>query len=206
MGDDFDNGLEDTTVSSHYGAKSRRILLGFHDPDIAILNRSVPTPGTMDVPLALQLLASIKAKAWVGDFRGAFTQGLRHQRPEPLFASPPPGGIPGEDEDNLIEFLAEVYGLITGPPAWKKSLFTTFKELEFKNHPLAPCLVLMYEKMHGKEKAQLSGLIIVETDDLLGGGRDKSVAPSFHLAVEALRKRYQCGKWKILMDESAEYG
>ena len=62
MGDGFDNGLQDTNVAKHLGAKSRWILQGFHDPDIAILNRSVPTPETMDVPLALQILASIQAR------------------------------------------------------------------------------------------------------------------------------------------------
>ena len=203
MGDDFDNGLNDKSiVGAHFGAKSRWILLGFHDPDIALLNRSVPTPETMDVPLALQLLASIKARAWVGDVKGAFSQGLRHLRPEPLFASPPPGGIPGEHEDILIEVLAEVYGLVTGPPAWRQSLFTTLKGLDFKNHPLAPCVVLMYEKMAGKDKSQLTGLIVVETDDLLGGG----TGPKFHDAVEQLKKRYKFGKWKVLMEESTEYG
>ena len=55
MGDGFDNGLQDPNVAKHLGAKSRWILQGFHDPDIAILNRSVPTPETMDVPLALQM-------------------------------------------------------------------------------------------------------------------------------------------------------
>ena len=155
----------------------------------------------MDVPLALQTLASMRARAWVGDVQGAFTQGLRHQRPELLFATPPPGGIPGEDDDILIEILAEVYGLITGPPAWRKSLFTTLRELEFKNHPLAPCIVLMYEKLAGKDN-QLSGIICVETDDLLGGGR----GPKVHEAVEHLRKKYKFGKWKMLMDEQTEYG
>ena len=78
MGDTYDNGLQDASIAKHLGAKSRWILQGFHDPDIAILNRSVPTPETMDVPLALQMLASVKARAWVGDVQGAFTQGLRN--------------------------------------------------------------------------------------------------------------------------------
>ena len=89
MGDQYDNCLNDMSIAKHLGAKSRWILQGFHDPDIAILNRSVPTPETMDVPLALQVIASLYAKAWVGDVQGAFTQGLRHLRPEPLFAIPP---------------------------------------------------------------------------------------------------------------------
>ena len=116
LGDDYDNKLNDSDVAKHLGAKSRWIILGFHDPDVAILNRTVPTPETSDVPLALQMLASIRARTWVGDVRSAFTQGLKGQRAEPLFASPPPGGTPGEDNDILTEILAEVYGLVSGPP------------------------------------------------------------------------------------------
>ena len=83
-GDTFDNKLNEPTIPKHLAAKSRWILLGSHDPDIANLNRTVPTPDTSDVPLALQMLASIKAKAWVGDMWSAFTQGLKGQRKEPL--------------------------------------------------------------------------------------------------------------------------
>jgi hypothetical protein len=106
MGDDHDNGLNMTGVGKHMVAKSRWISQGFHDPDIAVLNRSVPMPTTSDVPLALQMLASLRASIWVGDVKSAFTQGLTGQRPDRLFASPPPGYIPGESEDILIELLA----------------------------------------------------------------------------------------------------
>jgi hypothetical protein len=177
-------------------AKSRWIIQGFHDPDIAVLNRSVPTPTTSDIPLALQMLASLKASIWVGDVKSAFTQGLTGQRPERLFATPPAGGIPGEDDDILIELLAEVYGLITGPPAWRKSLLTKFDELGFKRHPLAPCVVLKYEG------DKLCGLIVIETDDLLGGG----ITDSFHEAVKELRRHFTFGKWVNLQSESCEYG
>ena len=90
-----------------------------------------------------------------------------HQREQPLFASPPPGGIPGESEEILIEICAEIYGLISGPPGWRRSLMTTFKRLNFKAHPLAPCVVVLYEALNGKPD-QFSGLICVETDDLMG--------------------------------------
>ena len=196
MGDEYATPLpseviEDSAIPEHHGAKSRWILQGFHDPDITILRRSVPTPETSDVPLCLQMLASVLARAWVGDVRGAFSQGMRNQRKEPLFATPPPGGIPGESDDILIEILAEIYGLISGPPGWRRSLFTTFKQLGFNAHPLAPCVVVMYEKI-GKVEKQFSGLICVETDDLLGGGMAN--APKFHKAIEALRKDYNFGK------------
>jgi hypothetical protein len=169
MGEEFDNGLRDPEVPRHMGAKSRWIIQGFHDPDIQVLNRTVPTPATSDVPLSLQIIASIQARAWVGDVKSAFAQGLKRQRPERLFATPPAGGLPGEEDDVLIELLAEVYGLITGPPAWRKTLISKFKELDFKRHPLAPCVALMYEDI-GDKKDQISGIIVVETDDLLGGG------------------------------------
>eukprot|EP00973_Karenia_brevis_P009537 1286902-Karenia_brevis.AAC.1 len=45
-------------------------------------------------------------------------------------------------------------------------------------------------------------LICVESDDLLGGVED----PKYEAAVEALRKRYELGKWNILMDTPTEYG
>jgi hypothetical protein len=61
----------------------------------------------------------------------------------------------------------------------------------------------MYEKI-GKVEKQFSGLICVETDDLLGGGMAN--APKFHQAVEALRKEYNFGKWKILQEGPTEYG
>ena len=139
MGDGFENKLPPAEgVAKHYGAKSRWIIQGFHDPDIAILNRTVPTPATSDVPLALQVLASIQASIWVGDVKAAFTQGDKGQRPERLFAYPPQDGFPGESEAVVVELLAEIYGLITGPPAWRKTLIETFKQEGFKRHPLAP--------------------------------------------------------------------
>ena len=95
------------------------------------------------------MLTSIYARVWVGDVRLAFTQGIKGLRAEPLYALPPEGGIPGEEDDILIELLTGVYGLISGPPAWRISLISTMKELGFKRHPLAPCVAVMYETIGG---------------------------------------------------------
>ena len=65
-GADSNNMLDDPAVPKNHDSKSRWAIQGFHDPDIAVLNRAVPTPSTSDVPLALQRLSAIKAKAWVG--------------------------------------------------------------------------------------------------------------------------------------------
>jgi len=49
----------------------------FEDPDITSLNRTVPTRSTEDVPMALQLTASMKAPAFTADVASAFGQSLR---------------------------------------------------------------------------------------------------------------------------------
>ena len=77
----------------------------------------------------------------------------------------------------------------------------TLKSLGFKNHPLAPCVVCMYETHNGEIDA-LTGMICVETDDLMGGG----VGECWFNAISQLRKRYNFGKWTELMEKSTEYG
>ena len=47
----FDNELNDSSLPNHMGAKSRWIIRGFHDPDIALWNRAVPTPASADALL-----------------------------------------------------------------------------------------------------------------------------------------------------------
>ena len=108
--------------------KSRWIIRCLDDPDIAVLSLTVLTLSTSGAPLALHCLSSVKAKALVGDVKSAFTQGLRNQREEFLFAPPPAGGIPGEDPKELIviELLAAVYGSVTGPPGWRRSPVAAF--------------------------------------------------------------------------------
>ena len=59
MGEGYDNGLDHDKypdIAPDSDAKSRWIILGFEDPDICLLNRTVPTPATEDVPMALQML------------------------------------------------------------------------------------------------------------------------------------------------------
>ena len=167
----------------------------------------MPTPATEDVPMSCQLLASLLALVFTADVSSAFGQKIKGQRKEAggkrLFATPPKEGIPGEDpnEESLIEILAEIYGLVSGPPGWRQTLLTQFKSLNFKRHPLAPCVVLMYETINGVKDA-LSGMIVIETDDLLGGG----IGPLFQDAMDKLRKKFNFGSWHYIKDASKQYG
>ena len=95
--------ISDNNIPEHHGAKSRWISQGFHDPDIAILNRPLATQETSDVPLCLQFIISLRGKGWVGGVRGAFSQVLRNQRKQPLFELPLLGEILNE-KDDIVSF------------------------------------------------------------------------------------------------------
>ena len=89
-------------------AKSRWCVLGFHDPDIHKLTRTTPTPESSSILTVLQLLASTKSKAFNSDVTTAFMQGLKHQRPEPLFARAPNSkGFPGAHPEQIAMLRAE---------------------------------------------------------------------------------------------------
>ena len=170
MGDEHDNGLDDTNFPTHLDAQTRWIIQRFPDPDIEKLQRSGPTPETSDVPLTLLVTASLQAVGFCADVKGTYTQSEKGLRKEPIIYNPPPGVIPGEnDPDILIELLTEMHGLVSGPPTWRRTLLITFKELDFKGRPIAPCVATMCDQTN-KGKEILIGVISIETDDLLGGG------------------------------------
>eukprot|EP00971_Amphidinium_carterae_P340101 6478282-Amphidinium_carterae.4 len=141
--------------------------VNFHDPDIDLVSRSVPTPATGDVPMALQLMASFGIRAWTADCKSAFMQSDQGQRPQPLFALPPNDGLPGETEDIIIELKTEVYGLVSGPGGWRCTLLRHLQSNNWRRHPLAPCVFLFFEEVQQSNK--LTGVLVVETDDLLAG-------------------------------------
>ena len=72
---------EDMGPDAQHIAKSRLIVLGFHDPDIDFLHRTVPSPESESIMWVLQLLASFQCRALIADVKVAFMQGLKRQRP-----------------------------------------------------------------------------------------------------------------------------
>jgi hypothetical protein len=68
-------------------AKSRWCAHGFKDPDIEFLNRSSPTPQTSSIYCGMQLFATRKWKASLGDIKVAFNQSDKTTRRDPLLLS-----------------------------------------------------------------------------------------------------------------------
>eukprot|EP00971_Amphidinium_carterae_P332368 6466496-Amphidinium_carterae.1 len=204
-GADHDNQLDPyLRVDKRVEAKSRWVVQGFWDPDLEQINRSTPCPTAQDLMLTLQLLAALEVEAFTADVRTAFMQsepGLRGG--QPLFARLPPGGVPAIEgqprligDDAIVELLAEVYGLNSGPMGWRITLTKKLHQQGFRSHPLSPCLFLFYNK-----DDKLCGAVIVETDDLLFGGK----GGEFRQAMLNIRESFRFGHWQSLKHQPADY-
>eukprot|EP00971_Amphidinium_carterae_P350893 6491795-Amphidinium_carterae.1 len=204
-GADYNNGLDkDDNVDARVEAKSRWVVQGFWDPDVEFINRSTPCPTAQDLMLVLHLISALAVEAMTADVRTAFMQsepGLRGG--DPLFATPPTEGLPAvgtspaiSAQDGLIELLSEVYGLNSGPMGWRITLTKKLKEQGFRNHPLSPCVFVLYDQQN-----RLSGVLLVETDDLLFGGKGKT----FDNAMSNIRASFKFGHWRTLLHKPAEY-
>ena len=116
-----------------------------------------------------------------------------------LFASQPRGGLPGLKPEQLIEILAGAYGLGDAPAHWRRSLKKVLLALGFTQSKVDPCTFKLYteKKENGCEK-ELSGLVIVEVDDLLCMGDD-----TYFQIIEQLRQKFTFGKF-VFLDESPD--
>ena len=106
-----------------YKAKARWCVHGFKDPDIHEIERSCPTPELSSINITLQIMASTTSETTVADGEKAFMQGDPSVRDEPLYATPPPEGLPGVPEGALIRLDREVYGLVSGMSGGDHELF-----------------------------------------------------------------------------------
>ena len=81
--------------------------------------------------------------------------------------------------------------MISGPLAWRRTLLTAFQVFDFKQYPLAPCVVTLYD-IPSKGKEILIGVILTDTDYLLGRG----IGPKWTAAFENLRNESDFGRWR----------
>ena len=173
--------------------KSRWCVRGDQDPDLMDLSRHAPTVTTATLAVVLQIAASCKWAAAVGDLRNAFMQSDMLKRPAGrLFCRQPKGGLPGLQSSQLIEILAGAYGLGDAPAHWRKSLKKVLFEMKFQQSALDPCVFKWFDA------EGLQGLLVVEVDDLFAAG-----SPRFFEMLKGLQQRFQFGKFVKLQEEVA---
>ena len=186
-----------------YKAKARWCVHGFKDPDVHEIERSCPTP-ELSSNITPQILASTTSEGTLADGEKAFMQGDAGVRDEPLYATPPPEGLPGVPEGALIRLDREVYGLVSGMSGWQSRVVSQLKEEGYEMNLYEPCL---FSKCAVREEpavdgdsiapGEFVGCVLLEVDDHLMGGPLKA----YHESMERLRQRIKFGKWHRLSQD-----
>ena len=204
--DDFDATRDRATVTAEYAPKSRWTVVGWKDPHIHEIERSAPTPLTSSIYLFFQLAATRQWMAGVRDAKTAFLQSKPTSRQQKLACRMPSDEhFEGYDKNQLVMLETEVYGLVSGPAWWRRSLLEiVVKDLGYRVNVYDRCiLTLDDEPGNAKEQpGRTQGIILVEVDDLLEAG-----GPRHRQKMDELTKRLRFGKAVTLVDhpEGAAY-
>ena len=194
-------------TDTRHKAKARWCVHGFKDPDIHEIERSCPTPELSSINITLQILASTTSEGTLADGEKAFMQGDPSVRDEPLYAAPPPEGLPGVPEGALIRLNREVYGLVSG---WRTRIVSQLKQEGYEMNVSEPCF---FSKFAVSEEpavdggsiapGEFVGCVLFEVGDHLMGGPGKA----HHESMERLRQRIKFGKWhRLLQDGPSSFG
>eukprot|EP00439_Symbiodinium_sp_Y106_P027348 s5817_g3.t1 len=211
--DDFDASKNDPAFAEKVKAKSRWCVVGWKDPLLHEVERAAPTPLSQSIYLFMQLCASRKWGARVKDAKTAFLQGRATTRAQKLACSQPADmAFPDCSPEQLLLLHAEVYGLVSGPSWWRRSLLEVLvKELGYRVNVYDRCVLTLDETEDDRVKTKAfkdqsrneekipdqsmetfkatQGIIIIEVDDVLeaGGERHRSL-------MQKLEGRFKFGK------------
>ena len=158
------------------------------------LDRYAPTLNSTSFGVLLQVAASLKYQASVGDLKNAFCQSLPLVRKQgKLYASLPKSGIEGLHDEQLVEIVAGCYGLGDAPIHWRRTLKEAILALGYRESVLDPTVYFL------PGKQTLRGAIAVEVDDLFTFGDEEH-----YKKIAELRERFRFGKF--VMVQEAEQG
>lgn len=201
IGSRYVNTVEDDADEADgVKCKSRFCLLGHQDPDVFDLARehltASPTVSTAGRTTCLQLLASFRWRAQLGDVESAFltTKKLaerapRRERAGGLFCELPRSGVPGIEKGLLCRVDKLVYGLGDAPLGFQTGSAECMEECGFVAAALDPCLFFLFENQ------RLIGIACWHVDDLLIEGDEGN--RTFNRALAQIRARWTFRKWKI---------
>ena len=81
-------------------------------------------------------------------------QGDPSVRDEPLYATPPPEGLPGVPEGALIRLDREVYALGSGMSGWRSRIVSQLRREGYEMNVYEPCL---FSKFAVREEPAVDG-------------------------------------------------
>ena len=127
---------------------------------------------------------------------------------EPLYATPPPEGLPGVPDGALIRLDREVKGLVSGMSGWRSRIVSQLKEEGYEMNVYEPCLS---SKFAVREEPAVDGgsiapgesvgCVLLEVDGHLMGGPGKA----HHESMERPRQKIKCGKWHRLLQDGPSF-
>ena len=189
--DGFDSYASNNHQREDVAAKSRWTVIGWKDPEVHAIERSAPTPLTTTIYLMMQLAACRQWSCYIKDIKTAFLQGKPTTRKQKLAVRMPREAFPGVDRRQLILLLTEIYGLVSGPAWWRRTLLEYLvRELGYRVNCYDKCLLTLDAGENGKEDpTKTQGAIVIEVDDILeaGGPRHRSL-------MKKLETKFRFGK------------
>ena len=176
--------------------KSRWCIRGDRDPDLLSLQRYAPTLNTTSFGVLLQVAASMRYRASVGDLKNAFCQSSPLKRDNgKLYASQPKAGIEGLHPEQIVEIVAGCYGLGDAPAHWRRTLKEAIIGLGYKESVLDPTVYMLHSQ------GKLHGAVAVEIDDLFSLGSELH-----YRQMDLLRQRFVFGKFEMVDESSCGVG
>eukprot|EP00439_Symbiodinium_sp_Y106_P054612 s3577_g7.t1 len=168
-------------------AKARLVVLGYQDPKLTEVVRDAPTLSKEGRALVLQTIASSRVELSSFDIKTAFLRGKADEQ-NPLAMEPPKELRKelGMSDDEVCQLLGNAYGRVDAPLLFYKELSKQLRELGFIQHPLEPCVFLLYTE------GVLNGILGVHVDDGVCGGDSK-----FTQKIQALQAKLPFGSRKF---------
>ena len=202
-------------------AKARLITQGFRDPDAlnGMIDTEAPTLSRLSRNFILSVLSNTRWHNFSADISTAFLQGKKHADNRTLWIALPTDArriLGFTTDDKVMRLKKPMYGLCDAPRAWFLEAKDRLTRLGAVQHPLDPCLFLIYDWNAPKEKwivqedtnsneicrhPPLCGLLGLHVDDLLGGGDNEN--KSYKEFITNLKANFQFRTWEE--DKTVEY-
>ena len=194
--DGFDSYDPENHLREDVAAKSRWTVVGWKDPEVHAIERAAPTPLTTTIYLMMQLAACRQWPCYIKDIKTAFLQGKPTTRKQKLAVRMPREAFPGLDPRQLVLLLTEIYGLVSGPAWWRRTLLEFLvRELGYRINCYDKCLLTLDAEENGKEDpTKTQGVIVIEVDDILEAG-----GPRHRKLMQRLESKFKFGKIVDLM-------
>ena len=171
-------------------AKARLVVLGYMDPQITQVVRDSPTLSREGRHTILQCLAACQWELTSFDIKTAFLRGKADES-NPL-AMEPPRELRQKlnlTDQQVCALVGNAYGRVDAPLLFYKELSRHLHELQFRTHPLEPCIFILESGIG--ENRKLHGVLGTHVDDGIGGGDT-----FFHKQLKELEKRLPFGSLK----------